>query len=74
MRLISFPISALSWANINFILCHSESDISYPYFGKYYLYMADHYLNLASIVVFISVLIEVALVYILIKYPYLKIR
>lgn len=62
MRIIPFPVSLLTWANINFILCHSEADVLYWLVGDYYLYFVDHYLNAASIVIFIVVLIIIGLV------------
>ncbi|KRX06661.1 hypothetical protein PPERSA_13140 [Pseudocohnilembus persalinus] len=55
-RVICFPICLMTWANINFNLCKSESDPWIPLVGNYYLYWVDQYLNLLSLIV-ISILI-----------------
>ncbi|KAL4492477.1 hypothetical protein ABPG72_005612 [Tetrahymena utriculariae] len=57
MRFIMVPQSMLTWANLNFTLCHPECDPLIPLIGDYYFYLADHYLNFAS---FLTVLFQIS--------------
>lgn len=50
MRFIMVPQSMLTWANLNFTLCHPDSDPFVPLIGNYYFSLADYYLNFASLV------------------------
>lgn len=68
-RIINTPLSILTWANLNFVLCHPKNDPFFPIIGKYYLYFVDHYLNIASIVFLILFLGEVLLLKYLLVAP-----
>jgi hypothetical protein len=60
MRYFLTPVSALTWSNLNHTLCAIDNDPWRAYFGmgKYYIYWADFYLALTSVVTqyFISIL------------------
>lgn len=50
-RAVLFPISHLSWINLNYSLCHTNGDPLYPYILSYYHIFAEYYLALGEYLV-----------------------
>lgn len=48
MRFVMVPQSILTWSNLNFTLCHAETDPTVKIWGNYYFIFADFYLNFLS--------------------------
>lgn len=61
MRIYLFPQSILTWANLNFTLCHPLNDPFYPIWGNNYYFIADVYLNVVSVFFVLFTLVGYAL-------------
>jgi hypothetical protein len=42
------PLSKLTMVNLNFTMCHSPADFSYPHIGYYYFVACAFVLNICS--------------------------
>jgi hypothetical protein len=47
-RVVLFPLSLATWANLDQILCHADTDPFWHIFGDWYYLMGDFYIPLAS--------------------------
>ncbi|CAD8043136.1 unnamed protein product [Paramecium primaurelia] len=56
-RIYMLPISLMTWANLNFMLCRPDHDPFVPYIGNWYYVFSEFYLNLVSIMAFVIVFI-----------------
>jgi len=64
-RAVLFPMSMLTWANLDQTLCHAETDPFYPTLGKWYLLAADGYLGIgSSLAATVSLIVAAILEYI----------
>lgn len=44
------PMSLMTWANLNFMLCRPDHDPFVPYIGNWYYAFSELYLNLVSLI------------------------
>jgi len=62
-RFFLFPVSLLTWANLDQILCHSETDPFYHLLGTWYYMFADTYVLPASLIISYGYLIFSEVIY-----------